>query len=102
MWRRWGVLAAALGLVAVVWMSYGMRSTQSRRLSGRSRPAAALQAVRGQPAAAKQLICHVADDAGALIIEVAERAVPVHLRNHGDCIINSTDRALIGDDCNPT
>lgn len=59
-------------------------------------------AQQGTPAADKQLICHVTDDNGAHIIEVAQPAVPAHLRNHGDCLINSTDRTLIGDPCNPT
>jgi hypothetical protein len=56
----------------------------------------------GRPAADKQLICHVSDDNGAHIIEVAQPAVPAHLRNHGDCIINSEDRSLIGQPCDPT
>jgi len=55
-----------------------------------------------QARADKQLICHVSDSQGAHIIEVAEPAVPAHLRNHGDCLINSTDRALIGEACDPT
>jgi hypothetical protein len=50
----------------------------------------------------KFLICHVTDDNGAHIIEVAEPALPAHLENHGDCLINSTDRTLIGDDCDAT
>jgi hypothetical protein len=57
---------------------------------------------QGKPAADKQLICHVTDDNGAHIIEVALPAVPAHLREHGDCLINSTDRSLIGDSCDPT
>lgn len=56
----------------------------------------------GHPAADKQLICHVTDENGAHIIEVAVAAVPAHLREHGDCIINSTNRELIGEPCNPT
>jgi len=55
-----------------------------------------------QAAAAKQLICHVSDAAGAHIIEVSVHAVPAHLANHGDCLINSTDRSLIGQPCDPT
>jgi hypothetical protein len=55
-----------------------------------------------QAAADKQLICHVTDDNGAHIIEVADPAIPAHLENHGDCLINSTDRDLIGEECNPT
>jgi hypothetical protein len=51
---------------------------------------------------AKQLVCHVSDDSGAHIIEISVNAVPAHLANHGDCLINSTDRALIGEPCNPT
>jgi hypothetical protein len=61
-----------------------------------------VHAQAGQPAADKQLICHVSDDSGAHIIEVARPAVPAHLANHGDCLINSEDRTLIGDPCNPT
>jgi hypothetical protein len=56
----------------------------------------------GRPAADKQLICHVSDEEGAHIIEVAQPAVPAHLANHGDCLINSEDRSLIGDPCDPT
>ena len=54
-----------------------------------------------QPAG-KQLICHVTGNAGAHIIEVSVNAVPAHLRNHDDCLINSTDRLLIGEPCDPT
>jgi hypothetical protein len=61
-----------------------------------------VHAQAGQPAADKQLICHVSDDSGAHIIEVARPAVPAHLAHHGDCLINSEDRTLIGDPCNPT
>ena len=57
--------------------------------------------VAAQPAADKQLICHVADESRTFIIEVAVPAVPAHLA-HGDCLINSTDRDLIGDECDPT
>lgn len=56
----------------------------------------------GQTREGKQLICHVTGNAGAHIIEVADPAVPAHLRNHGDCLINSTNRALIGEPCDPT
>jgi hypothetical protein len=38
----------------------------------------------------------------AHIIEVSTKAVPAHLRNHGDCVITSTDRALIGQPCDAT
>lgn len=58
--------------------------------------------VSAQPAADKQLICHVSDDPGPHIIEVAVAAVPKHLERHGDCIINSTDRSLIDQPCDPT
>jgi hypothetical protein len=81
MWRMMGVLVAVLAL-AVLTLSHGTPSAQ--------------------PAADKQLICHVSDDAGAHIIEVSVNAVPAHLENHGDCIINSTDRSLIGEPCDPT
>jgi hypothetical protein len=50
----------------------------------------------------KQLICHVSGNSGAHIIEVSTNAVPKHLENHGDCIINSTDRTLIGQPCDAT
>ena len=55
-----------------------------------------------QARAEKTLICHVPDNQPGHIIEVALPAVPAHLRNHGDCIINSTDRALIGEPCDAT
>jgi hypothetical protein len=57
-------------------------------------------AVHAQPE--KQLVCHVAGTSGAHIIEVSVNAVPAHLQNHGDCLIDSTDRTLIGEPCNPT
>ena len=50
----------------------------------------------------KQLICHVADDSQSFIIEVSDDAVPDHLAEHGDCLINSTDRTLIKTECDPT
>jgi hypothetical protein len=81
MWRVLSILVALLALTV---------------LSVSHRPLAA------QPAADKQLICHVSDDNGAHIIEVSVHAVPAHLRNHGDCLINSTDRDLIGEECDPT
>ena len=80
MWRVMGVLVGLAALVVLV-------STHTP-----------VQA-QGQE---KQLICHVTDDNGAHIIEVADPAVPAHLENHGDCLINSTDRTLIGDDCDAT
>jgi len=55
-----------------------------------------------QPRAEKQLLCHVTGQSGAHIIEVSVHAVPAHLRNHGDCMITSTDRSLIGTPCDPT
>jgi hypothetical protein len=81
MWRVMGVLVALLALAGLT-MTHGNSTAQ--------------------PRAEKQLICHVADNAGAHIIEVSIHAVPAHLRNHGDCIINSTDRSLIGEPCDPT
>ena len=84
MWRLMALLIAASAVLGLA-MVHGTVYAQA-----------------GDPAADKQLICHVTDDNGAHIIEVAEAAVPAHLRNHGDCIINSTDRTLIGDPCNPT
>jgi len=50
----------------------------------------------------KQLVCHQADSTGAHIIEISIHAVPAHLRNHGDCLINSEDRSLIGQPCDTT
>jgi len=50
----------------------------------------------------KQQICHVTGNGEAHIIEVSTRAVPAHLRFHGDCLINSTDRTLIGQPCDAT
>lgn len=84
MWRILGVLVAlvALGTLATL---HGTSSAQPP------------ETVRE----GKQLICHVSDD-GAHIIEVSDNAVPAHLANHGDCLINSTDRELIGDECNAT
>ena len=58
-------------------------------------------ALQAEPAG-KQLVCHVSDDSGAHIIEISENAVPAHLENHGDCLINSSDRDLIGESCDPT
>jgi hypothetical protein len=50
----------------------------------------------------KQLVCHVSGNSGAHIIWISVNAVPAHLRNHGDCLINSTDRTLVGAPCDPT
>ena len=80
MWRMMGVVVAVVALAGLT-MSHGK--------------------VSAGPAADKQLVCHVTDDSGALIIEVSVSAVPAHLAK-GDCLINSTDRELIGDSCNPT
>ena len=85
MWRLMGVLVA-MAVLAALATFHGTGHAQAQ----------------GQPAADKQLICHVSDDQGAHIIEVALPAVPAHLRNHGDCIINSTNRDLIGQPCDPT
>ena len=81
MWRLLGILVAVSAL-AVLATVHGTPTAQA--------------------AADKQLICHVADDQSALIIEVAQAAVPAHLENHGDCLINSTDRDLIGESCDAT
>ena len=91
MWRVMGVMMAVLALAAMT-MSHGIPSAQAG-----SKP------VRD----GKQLVCHVtgAGDSlslGAHIIEVSENAVPAHLRNHGDCLINSVDRNLIGQPCDST
>ncbi len=53
-------------------------------------------------AADKQLICHVSPDEGDHIIEVSVNALPAYLENHGDCLINSTDRTLIEQPCDVT
>lgn len=82
--RLFGVLLALAGL-AVLTMSHGTVSAQN-----------------GTVREGKQLLCHVSDDAGAHVIEVSDHAVPAHLANHGDCLLNSTDRSLIGDPCDPT
>jgi hypothetical protein len=84
MWRLMAVVVGVLALAALT-MSHGVVSAQP----GTVKPH-------------KQLVCHVSDDQGAHIIEIADAAVPAHLANHGDCLINSTDRALIGEPCNPT
>lgn len=55
-----------------------------------------------QPAADKQLLCHVSPEEGDHIIEVALPAVAAHLEQHGDCLINSTDRSLIDQPCDAT
>jgi len=52
-----------------------------------------------QPAADKQLICHVSPEEGDHIIEVALPAVNDHVERHGDCLIGSTDRTLIDQPC---
>ena len=80
MWRLMGVLVAVLALAGLT-MTHGTLSAQP---------------------AGKQLVCHVPDAQQPHIIEVSDHAVPAHLRNHGDCLINSTDRALIGQPCNAT
>jgi hypothetical protein len=90
MWRLTGVLAALVAL-AVLTMSHGTAA---------------------QAAAEKQLVCHVsghgdedstgAGPARAHIIDVSVHAVPAHLRNHGDCLIRSQDRSLVGQPCDPT
>lgn len=84
MWRFMAVIVA-LAAMAALTMVHGTVQAQPE----------------GRPAADKQLICHVSDDNGAHIIEVAEPAVPAHLRNHGDCLILSEDRTLIGEPCDP-
>jgi hypothetical protein len=78
MWKLTGVLAAIAVLAALP-------------LSHRN--------VSAQPDL--QLLCHVAGD-GAHIIAVSPNAVPAHLEKHGDCLINSTDRTLVGTACDAT
>ena len=85
MWRLTAVMLAIAALVGLT-MFHGTVQAQPP----------------GRPAAEKTMLCHVSDDNGAHIIEVADPAVPAHLANHGDCIINSDDRSLIGQPCNPT
>ena len=80
MWRPMGVLVAVLALAGLT-MSHGTPTVQ---------------------AGEKQLICHVSPDEGDHIIEVSVNALPAHLANHGDCIINSTDRSLIEQPCDAT
>jgi ABC-type sugar transport system substrate-binding protein len=81
MWRLMGVLAAVLALAGIT-MLHG--------------------AVSAQAAAEKQILCHVSPDEGDHFIEVSVNAVPAHLRNHGDCLISSTDRTLIDQPCDAT
>jgi len=80
--RLLGVLAALLAL-ALLTMSHS---------SSRAQPAPEK----------KQLVCHRADSTSAHIIDISIHAVPAHLRNHGDCLINSEDRTLVGQPCDPT
>ena len=90
MWRLMGVLVV-LALAALT-MSHGARTAQA--------------------AADKQLVCHLTGNGGAAgdsvpgqrahIIDISVHAVPAHLRNHGDCLINSEDRTLVGQACDPT
>lgn len=55
------------------------------------------------PEGNKQLVCHVDQETGtAAIIEISVNAVDKHLENHGDCLIGSTDRSLIGQECDAT
>ncbi len=83
MWRLMGVLVGVLALAGLA-MFHGTLPAHAN--------------------ADKQLVCHVSEDdaAEAHIIEVSVHAVPAHLEEHGDCLINSTDRSLIGEPCNPT
>ena len=89
MWRVLSVLVAVIALAGLT-LSHGTTSAQP----GGPKP------VRE----GKQLVCHVTGDSlpSAHIIEISVNAVPAHLRNHGDCLINSTDRALIGQPCDST
>jgi flagellar motor component MotA len=80
MQRFMGVLVVVFALLGLM-LSHGVTSVQAK--------------------AEKQLVCHVTG-AGAHIIEISVNAVPAHLRNHGDCLLTSTDRALIGEPCDPT
>jgi hypothetical protein len=85
MWRTLGALVAVLALAGLT-LSH-----------------ATLQAQGRQVREGKQLVCHVPDSLGTPhIIEISENAVPAHLRNHGDCLINSTERSLKGQPCDPT
>lgn len=53
------------------------------------------------PEGSKQLVCHASEDEGDHVIEISVNAVPAHL-NHGDCVVGSTDRSLIGKACDTT
>ena len=88
MWRTLGVLVAVLALAGLV-VSHGTLSAQPGPRPVRE---------------GKQLVCHVTGDSipSAHIIEISVNAVPAHLRNHGDCLINSLDRSLIGQPCDAT
>jgi hypothetical protein len=81
MWRLTGVTLGTLAVLGLT-MSHGLLA---------------------QPEG-KQLLCHVTEetDEPDVIIEVAPAAVPSHLEEHGDCLINSTDRSLIGQTCDAT
>ena len=81
MWRLMGLAAALAALVGLP-LTHGT--------------------LAAQPAAEKQLLCHVSVEEGAHIIEVALPAVDTHLEKHGDCLINSTDRTLIDQPCDAT
>ena len=81
MWRLMGVTLATLAVLGLT-MSHGLLAQPEGKL----------------------LLCHVTDepDEPDHIIEVAQAAVQTHLDQHGDCLINSTDRSLIGQPCDAT
>ena len=82
MWRLLGVLVAVLALAGLT-MFHGTTGADP-------------------DPAKKQMVCHVDTVGVAHIIYISNHAVPAHLRNHGDCLINSEDRTLVGQPCDPT
>ena len=81
MWRVMGVLVAMLALAGLT-MFHGTTKADP-------------------DPAKKQMVCH-RDSIGAHLIYISNHAVPAHLRNHGDCLINSEDRTLVGQPCDLT
>jgi hypothetical protein len=79
MWRLLGVLAA-LAVLGTLVTSHGTSLAQPPSF---------------------QLLCHVTGPERAAIIRVPQNAVEP-LLGRGDCLINSTDAGLVGQECNPT
>ena len=83
MWRLLSVMVAVLALAGLT-MLHGTTSA-------------------GPDPAKKQMVCHhSADTGGDTLIYIANQAVPAHLRNHGDCLVNSEDKTLVGQPCDRT